>query len=137
MVTQLVLIVLALLITFYILRKRKHQTFTDKDEGDYQVKFDENRIELINPYGQHSDVLWQDLSVIAIKTTDEGPVQPDVFWQFYTGNEQPTLVFPQGTIGDEDLLTAMSKRLNGFNYQEVINAMGSTENALFVIWSNR
>lgn len=135
MIAQFVLIALALVITFFILRKMKRQSFVDKDDGTYQIKFNEDGIELIKPDGQRQSVLWENLTLIAIRTTDQGPVNPDVFWQFYTGSEDPEIVFPQGAVGDKDLLESMPQRLAGFDYQEVIHAMGSTDNALFVIWS--
>lgn len=135
MVAQIALIVLALLITFLILRIRKKRAFFDKDDDTAQVKFDDKGIELIESDGHHSVVLWQDLTLIAIKTTDQGPAYPDLFWQFYSRSEEPAISFPQGTIGDEDLLAFIPKKLTGFDYQQVINAMGSTDNALFVIWS--
>lgn len=135
MIIQTLLIAFALLITFFLLKKQRNNA-ASKDDDLYQIKFDRNKLELIFPDGTKQDLGIADITLITIKTTDQGPVEPDLFWQFHTHySEAPTMIIPEGAIGEEDLLAFLGTALPTFDYEHVISATGSTENALFVIWS--
>lgn len=135
MIIQTVLIVFALLITFFLLKKQRNNA-ASKDNEMYQIKFDKHKLELIFPDGTKQDLGIADITLITIKTTDKGPLEPDLFWQFHTHfSESPVMIIPEGTIGEEDLLAFLGSTLAKFDYEQVISATGSTENALFVIWS--
>lgn len=103
-------------------------------EAQFIVQSNKDAITVTAPNGEKQSVLWKDLTKVAIRTTDDGPWQADVFWGFHTGNDKPTLVFPGGATGEQELLKEMESRLHGFDDQAVIKAMGSTSNAYFIVW---
>ncbi|GAC1629612.1 MAG: hypothetical protein NVS9B10_21020 [Nevskia sp.] len=77
---------------------------------------------------------WKDLTKVGIRTTDEGPWQPDVFWGLHAGKEEPAVVFPGGATGEQEIIKAFNARLPAFNDKELIRAMGSTSNSFFLLW---
>ena len=72
--------------------------------------------------------------MVGIRTTDEGPFLPDVFWGLHGADKKPAVVYAQGATGEPALLEALQSRLNGFDNQKVIEAMGCTDNAFFLVW---
>jgi len=64
-------------------------------------------------------------------TTDEGPWNEDVFWLFI-GRNGSGCALPGGAAGDD--VFERLKRLPGIDYEAVITAMGSAENASFEVW---
>jgi len=103
-------------------------------ESEFVVRFDADAITVIAPNGETQSVMWKDLSRVGIRTSDDGPAQPDVFWGLHTGAEKATLVYPGGSTGEQEILAAMESRLPGFDDNQVIKAMGSTSNAYFLVW---
>ena len=81
--------------------------------------------------GRTETVRWNELSEIAIVTTDQGPFVPDAFWLLH--GEQGGCAVPSETDGMGVLLTEL-QRLPGFDNEAVIRAMGSAENASFLVW---
>jgi hypothetical protein len=74
---------------------------------------------------------WNDLEVVAIETTDEGPFVTDVFWLL--PGETSGCVVPLGATG-EDLMLKRLQILPGFDNETLTKAMSSTSNARFVLW---
>ena len=105
-------------------------------ESAFIVTFSDAEITVAAPNGEKRSVPWRTLTKVAVRTTDEGPWQPDVFWGLHTGGKDPALVFPGGATGEAELIEAMQHRLHGFRNEELIKAMGSTSNAFFVIWES-
>lgn len=68
---------------------------------------------------------------ISILTTDQGPWAEDVFWSVSDG-EQSILV-PQECPDFSNLLDQFGQ-WPGFDYERVIEAMGSTSNNEFICW---
>ncbi len=89
------------------------------------------------PDGQTQSVQWGELTKITIRTTDDGPINPDVFWEFYAGGDSPAVVYPGGATGEQECLSELQFRLKGFSDQELIRAMGSTQDATFLLWEKR
>lgn len=75
---------------------------------------------------------FSDLDRVAIRTTDEGPGDYDVFWLLVAGEQQ--CLVPQGAPGETDLFERLLK-LPQFNSEAMIAAMTSTENAEFECWA--
>lgn len=103
-------------------------------ESLHRVQVNDTEIVTIAPNGERQAVPWSALTKVVIRTTDEGPLRPDVFWEFYAGTSQVRLSFPQGATGEEEVLGALEAKLPGFRYNEFIRAMGSASNATFVVW---
>jgi hypothetical protein len=100
-------------------------------EAGVVVRFDETDVRVEWPGQPEQSLPWSELVEVAIKTTDEGPWNPDVFWvlRFQSGS----LVFPQGATGERDMLRRLQE-LPGFDDEELIKAMGCTENDEFGLW---
>lgn len=83
--------------------------------------------------GTQESILWSDLREVSIVTTDEGPMQDDVFWVL-AGTTGGCAV-PSNASGATTLLARL-QQLPGFNNQIVVEAMGSTGNAEFICWQS-
>src|SRR5262249_44301524 len=90
------------------------------------IRRDEGRI--------HESVRWADLEQIVIVTTDEGPMCEDVFWLFI-GPDATGCAVPGSAVGDP-IFEALG-RLPGVDYDAIIRAQGSAENASFEVWKRR
>ena len=128
--TALVLIVVVTVAAFFWWRARSPLM----PESQFVVRFDADAITVVTPNGETQSVMWKDLTRVGIRTTDDGPAQPDVFWGLHTDAEEAALVFPGGSTGEQEILAEMESRLPGFDDNQVIKAMGSTSNAYFLLW---
>jgi hypothetical protein len=72
-----------------------------------------------------------DLDEVSILTTDEGPLNDDVFWVLRAGREK--LVVPWWVEGAERVLPLL-QTLDGFDNEAVIEASSSVEPAVFSAW---
>lgn len=102
-------------------------------ESDWRVAVDDVGLLCAAPDGSQRTLAWGDLTSIEIVTNDSGPFGCDVIWRFGGKAGDEPLLVPQGAEGDEALLAAAQK-LPGFDNEEFIRAMGSTENAVFHCW---
>ena len=98
------------------------------------VTFDERTITVRYSGGETRAIGWDELTMVGIRTTDEGPFVADVFWELHGPDGGPRVVYPQGATREDELLAEMQRRLTGFDDRQLIEAMGSTSNAFFVIW---
>jgi hypothetical protein len=99
-----------------------------------QVGYDSERIWVKHPNQEEESILWDDLIGVAIKTTDEGPYNPDVFW--ILGTKDKTLIYPGGATGESEMIERLQK-LPNFDNEAVISAMGSVHNNTFICWENK
>ena len=84
------------------------------------------------PGGSVDSIAWDDLLAVVIRTTDQGPMQEDVFLVLRSAGGD--CVIPQSNEITDDLLVRFQRTLPGFDSMAVIQATGSTENATFVCW---
>lgn len=77
-------------------------------------------------------VCWKDLRKVTIVTTDGGPWLEDVFFVFES--HDTGVVIAQEWEQKLGLLDLMKKKLSGIDYEQMIAAMGCTDNARFPIW---
>ena len=99
-----------------------------------EVGFDSERIWVKHPDQDEEFILWKDLIGIAIRTTDEGPLNPDVFWILEAKGK--TLVYPGGATGESEMLKRF-QTLPNFDNKAVISATGSAFNNTFLCWENK
>lgn len=79
---------------------------------------------------------WDDIVVITILTTDEGPWQEDFFWLLHQSDGTGCCV-PGDLAQDHGLLPALQARYgDAFDNEQVIRASGCTEDAAFICWRN-
>jgi hypothetical protein len=81
--------------------------------------------------GPEVSVRWGELEEVAIETTDKGPFAEDFFAVLKAPTQ--TLRIPHEVVGFELLLQYM-KELPGFDSEAVVEATGSTGNAVFPCW---
>ncbi len=99
-----------------------------------RVRFDSVAITVPRRDGAEEGLAWADLMSVTILTSDAGPLAPDLFWVL-TGREKGrSLVVEMGQAGEPELLKAMQARLQGFDNMAVIEAMGTSHNASFIVW---
>ena len=98
-----------------------------------RVAFDDQGVTRTFVDGRTESVRWDDLQMVLIVTTDEGPWSDDVFWMLVSADGKSGCAVPQGVEGSSELLERL-QQLPGFDNEAVIQAMGSTENANFVCW---
>src|SRR5258708_3406366 len=101
-------------------------------EPDFVVTTTDTEIVVRRRTGKIERVLFADLKQIAIQTTDEGPLVPDVWW-IMIGENDSGCVFPQGATGEDAVLERLMK-LPGFNFAALTEAMKSTRQERFSIW---
>src|SRR6185369_7366841 len=102
-------------------------------ESLFTVAADEWQISVSDPEGNERNTTWSLIERVLIRTTDEGPFLPDVFW-IVEPIDKSALVFPGGSTGESDVLRALQASLPGFRSEQVIAAMGSTANQEFLLW---
>jgi hypothetical protein len=56
---------------------------------------------------------------------------PDAFWRFSSRDRE--IVFPQMALGEKSVIDRAMK-LPGYDYDQSIAAMRSTDNAEFIVW---
>jgi hypothetical protein len=105
-------------------------------EVKWIVAHDVDFIQVTDLEGQNSKVAKSELSGVVIETNDSGPWGADVWWMLFGAEDQLACAFPQGATGEEAVLDYLMS-LPGFDHAEMINAMSSTENAVFPVWRKR
>jgi hypothetical protein len=105
-------------------KKRGHVSFTD--DAVTHVRAD----------GVKEIVRWEDLEEVGILTTDDGPMQEDVYFLLLAEGGKSGCVAPQSCEGTSQLLERLQK-LPGFDNDAVIKAMVSASNARFVCWKRQ
>jgi len=84
--------------------------------------------------GERSTVTFAELESVIIRTADEGPIDPDVFWVL-SGADR-TCVVPQGATGEEALIDRLGK-LPGFKFEAMIAAMSCARIRSFIVRRDR
>ncbi|MFO1437842.1 MAG: hypothetical protein U1F81_05925 [Verrucomicrobiaceae bacterium] len=100
-------------------------------ESQFIVTISEQAITCQRPDGTTESVRLDDLQKVDILTTSDGPFAPDVFWLLHGSAGGCSI--PQGATGEPELLDYL-QTLPAFDNQAVIQAMGSTQEALFTCW---
>jgi hypothetical protein len=120
---------------FLLLVKRRPQQLMP--ESLICVELNETCINVIRPEGGRQVVRWARLTKIAIRTTDDGPFDMDLFWSFHEdGSSAASAVFPGGATGEDQLIEALHRHLPNIRTDQIIEAMSSTSNNYFVIWES-
>ncbi|HJQ97268.1 MAG TPA: hypothetical protein VJ826_03085 [Candidatus Polarisedimenticolaceae bacterium] len=103
-------------------------------ESAFVVAFSKKTIEVTSPSGDKRAMAWKDITQVSVRSTEEGPPKPDLFWQLHGTDDAGTIVFPSGAIGANALIEAMQARLKGFDNNTLVVAIGSSTNQTFVLW---
>ncbi|MFH0822383.1 MAG: hypothetical protein V2B18_06495 [Pseudomonadota bacterium] len=111
--------------------KKKKRDRPVVPETSVVVSFDEDRVWCSRPGRSEESMAWSELKGVGIRTTNDGPFNPDVFW--ILGADNATLIFPQGATGEDALLRRLQD-LPGFDNEELSRAMTCTGNDSFILW---
>ena len=84
------------------------------------------------PNGDQQRMAWDDLTSIEVHTNDTGPWGADVWWVLR--GTSGSCKYPQGATGDAEMIPKY-QALPGFDHEELIRAMGCTDNQQFICWS--
>ena len=98
--------------------------------GD-RVEFDDTEIRRRRGATTVEAITWDELAAIDIVTTDQGPHTEDVFWLLANHDGSRGCAIPGESVTE---LLPRLQALPGFDNGAVIEAMGSTANARFVVW---
>jgi len=104
-------------------------------EALWFVRFDAETVSVTIPNPSLQSVRWDEITRIQVRTTDEGPWAPDVLWGLHRAEGDP-VIHLNGATGLQELLGEMGHRLPDIRHDEVIWAMGTTSNAIFVVWEH-
>jgi hypothetical protein len=102
-------------------------------DGGISVTHSEETITLRQADGALQSLDWTQLMRVFIRTTDQGPFVADLFWELEASDGRGMTV-PMGAAGESELLRTMQRRLAHFDNLAVVEAMGSTSAARFVVW---
>jgi hypothetical protein len=100
-------------------------------ERKWVVTISESEVSCTRPNGKVEFLKWDDLEIVAIETTDEGPYVADVFW--YLAGKQSGCVVPLGATGEDQMIKRLQS-LTGFDNEAFSQAMASTSNRRFTLW---
>ena len=103
-------------------------------EQQWRLSVQDDYVELIDDKGQKSGVHRKELAAVAIKTYDSGPATDDIWWVLISKDLQVACTYPQGADGEKAMLDWLLA-LPGFRHEEMVKAMGSTQNETFIVWS--
>jgi hypothetical protein len=101
-------------------------------ESTVRVAVENGTITATFPDGIVESVRWSDLERVFVQTTADGPFAPDVF--FVLVGRHSGVHFPAGATGEAEVLKQLST-LPGFNYGQVITAMGCVEECQHPCWT--
>ena len=97
------------------------------------VTLSNERITVTDPDKEMLSVALSNLSAVAIETNDSGPWGADLWWLLFGPDRALACTFPQGATGEQSAIDYLVT-LPGFDHEEMIKAMSSTNNATFAVW---
>jgi len=101
------------------------------DQRAYRFEATDDAVAIVSPDGRRHAEALATLAEVLVETNDSGPWGADV-WIIFRGPDGACPV-PQGAQG-EDAMWAVFRRLPGFDYEGVAEAMGCAANRAFVAW---
>ncbi|GAA3582118.1 hypothetical protein [Snuella lapsa] len=109
----------------------KKKEVRKQPEDYYDISITDDYVMVEHPKRDIEKINWDEIQEISIVTTDEGPFLPDV-WLMLMGNDKGCSM-PQGAPKYDEVYDIVSK-YDGFDFEEVIKAATSTDNAKFELW---
>ncbi|MBU0858756.1 MAG: hypothetical protein KJ667_02355 [Alphaproteobacteria bacterium] len=105
-------------------------------EADIIVTFDDDTIIVTRPNGTTERLRWDALEAVILEIAEGGPLRADMFW-ILAGHDGTGCLYPGGATGENEMLEALQKRLPGFNDDILIEAMTTTTQQEFLLWTRR
>lgn len=108
---------------------------THQPEDDYIVTIKEGTISIDHPKKWSTgSVNLSEIHTILLINTDKGPWLPDVWLTLIS--EDDNCMIPQGAKGFDEIYDIVSK-FNDFNFENAGKSMSCTDNAQFLLWTNK
>ena len=101
-------------------------------EEEFIVTINDEFVKVEHPKRKTETVLWKNLREVAMLTTADGPLMPDLFLVLI-GEDGDGCLVPQGAKGYDELYDIVSK-YEGFDFENAILASSCTEEQLFPLW---
>jgi hypothetical protein len=98
----------------------------------WRVEISDDGIRHIRPNGAIEAILWRDVQAVTIETTSAGPYMPDAFWKIV--GDHAGCIIPNDVAGVQDLISALFRHCPGLDHEQLVRAMGSCEDANFMLW---
>ncbi|PXA86068.1 hypothetical protein DMC47_35905 [Nostoc sp. 3335mG] len=105
-------------------------------EAQWIVTVDPDRICATDQTGAGKALLKDELGGVIIETNDSGPWGADVWWLLFGADDKLACAFPQGATGEQEAIDYLMA-LPGFDHGKMVEAMGSTDNAVFPVWRRK
>lgn len=116
-------------------RSNKDQVAASSAEANWTVHVRDDVVQVVNHLsGETSEISLEQLAAIVIQTNDTGPAGLDIWWIYIGKDLKIACQYPQRANG-EDAVRDWAMALPKFGYEEMIKAMGCTDNDSFVVWS--
>jgi hypothetical protein len=100
-----------------------------------KVEFDDDKVVYYHPQDEPQSIKWDQLDEVGIVTTDEGPYNEDLYFILMDSTQQNGCAIPQGADGVDALIKRLQE-LDNFSNEELIKAMGCTDNSRFILWQS-
>jgi hypothetical protein len=113
-------------------RKRMAET-NAWPEARWTVTLVDEEVRATDPEGKVTTLRLSDLIGVAIETNDTGPWGADVWWLLSGPGDRVAVAFPQGATGEQVVVDRLTG-LPGFDLSRMMDAMRSTDNAVFPVW---
>lgn len=101
-------------------------------EDFYEITITDQAVSINHPSSGTAEIKWSDIDRILMITTDQGPFLPDV-WLALCGKGLKVML-PQGAKGYDEVYDTVTQ-YDRFDFANVIEAAGSTENREFLLWT--
>jgi len=103
-------------------------------EDDFIVTITDNYVRVEHPNRKTEEICWNDIIEIRFINTNTGPFAPDI-WLALIGSSSGCLI-PQGAKGCDKIYDIVSK-YDGFDFENVIKSMSSSDNEQFLLWTRK
>lgn len=105
--------------------------FRKEPEEEYLTEINADYVIVKHPKKRYEQIAWAEIERITLVNTDEGPFLPDIWLVLSGGGKQCAI--PHGSNGYNEVFKVVSD-YEGFHFERVIESMGCTDNATFVLW---
>jgi len=103
-------------------------------ESDFKVTITDDFVRVEHPKRKTEEIFWKDINEIRFINTNGGPFTIDIWLALISDNGG--CLIPQGTQGCEKVYDIVSK-YDGFDFENVIKSMSSTNDEQFLLWQRR
>jgi hypothetical protein len=110
---------------------KKRESLSPEKKWHVAIKGD--LIGVTDDAGEGRSIALALLSGVAIETNDSGPWGADLWWLLFDKDDHLACQFPQGATGEQSVVDQLMA-LPGFDHGRMIEAMRSTDNAIFPVW---